>query len=262
MSHPISHKQSIQSPLKHLPLDQQVDLQHYIEIGRLSATLIHEMSGPLTAALLQLDQINGSDQKQIREVKRSLSMLKSYIQAARQQLERHSRQPSSFCIFPQIDQLKRLVIPLARAQHVQLEFSNTPHYRLRGDPVKFQQVMANLILNAIDAYSDTPEDGLLRPVRVVIRGTQDAVEITVIDWGKGIAAPSLPRLFEPFYTTKTGTSHGLGIGLTIVKEHVTECFHGAIRVSSSARLGTRFIIALPALPYSPAHLRKKVIPGK
>jgi two-component system C4-dicarboxylate transport sensor histidine kinase DctB len=233
--------------------DQLETLQHFIELGRLSASLLHEISNPLTAALLYLDQPNGQSPAHVRQARRSLGLLRNYVEAARQQIRHHSPQLSAFCIHPQIEQVKRLVLPLARAEDVQLVFEGTPHYRLYGDPVKFQQMIANLIINAIDAYANSAADGLAKPVRVSMSGTAKSVVIKVIDWGEGIPADQLAQVFEPFFTTKSHGQHGLGIGLTIV----TGCFHGSISVSSSHRNGTQFALKLPALSYSASHFRKK-----
>jgi len=236
--------------------DQLEALQHFIELGRLSASLLHEISSPLTAALLYLEQVDVHDSANLRQVRRSLGVLRKYVEAARRQLRQHSQQLSSFCIYPQIDQVKYLVMPLARAEGVALVFEDIPHYQLYGDPVKFQQVMANLIINAIDAYSSKAY-GLDKSVRVSVSGNTRSILITVVDRGEGIPPDQLPRVFEPFYTTKSATKQGLGIGLTIVKEHVTRGFQGAISVNSSLRNGTQFTLKLPALPSPPSHFRKR-----
>ena len=240
--------------------DQLENLQHFIELGRLSATLLHEISNPLTAALLHLEKADSQGSASIRQARRNLRLLKSYVEAARQQLRQQSQHryhQSAFCIHPHIEQLKRIVLPLARSAGVQLVFEDIPHYQLLGDPVKFQQVLANLIINAIDAYSNCPNDGLAKPIRISISTNPHSVTIKIIDWGEGIPADRLPRIFEPFYTTKQRALSGLGIGLAIVKQHVTIDFHGLIHVTSSQRYGTQFILKLPGLPYPPHHLRKK-----
>ena len=239
-----------------LQSEQLESLQHFIELGRLSASLLHEISSPLTAALLYLDQADDTGSVNVRHIRRSLNSLRSYVEAARQQLRHQNDQVSSFCIHPQIEQVKRLVLPLARAEGVTLVFEDEFHYQLRGSPVKFQQILANLIINALDAYDNTI-DGLMKPIRVQISGSSNSLCMKVIDWGKGIKAGHLPLLFEPFFSTKSVGQKGLGIGLTIVKEHVTRDFQGSIRVSSSPRSGTRFVVTLPAILYSANHFRKK-----
>lgn len=239
----------------HSDLELQ-DMQHFLELGRLSATLLHEISNPLTAAILNLEELRPDNPGAIRKVRRSLNIMKNYVNAARRQVSASSAL-SSFCIHPQIEELKRIVMPMARASDIQLKFENIPHYRLQGDPIIFQQVLANLIINSIDSYRHTIGDGLKNPVILKVSGYEDHIEIEVADWGCGIPAEMLPNLFKPFYSTKSVYGYGLGIGLTIVKKHVQEDFNGTIKVISSHRIGTHFILRLPATSYTHSHYRKK-----
>jgi signal transduction histidine kinase len=219
------------------------DLQRFIELGRLSASLLHEISSPLSAALLSLEQVRDQKSLHTLALKRSLVRLKRYVNAARQQLIRQSCQ-ADFYIDDQLRDIKRLVLPLAKTSRVRLLIKRLPHTRLRGDPIKFQQLLVNLIVNAIEAY---PADYKLRPriVDVTTRLSPKSIAIEVTDWGMGISKAQLPKLFEPFYTTKTTAGHGLGLGLFIVKQYVTDSFGGSIKVSSSMAGGTRFIVKLP-----------------
>lgn len=220
-------------------------LHHFAELGRLSASLLHEISNPLTAALLHLELID-QPSSEIRETKRNLQLLKRYVEAARQQA-RQTAQSTNFYVQPELNQLKRVVLPLARQAGVHLDMETMPQAQLYGDPVKFQHLVANLIVNAIQAYSGCDPFDQAALVRVSIYCTKDWLTVQVTDWGKGIAPSELPRVFEPFYTTKDEPGQGLGIGLAIVKQYVTEDFCGSIKVSSSRRLGTQFTVKLRSL---------------
>jgi two-component system NtrC family sensor kinase len=100
-----------------------------------------------------------------------------------------------------------------------------------------QQVLANLVANAIDAM---PNGGTLR---IGTRSEPEAVETIVEDTGAGIPDEHLPRIFEAFYTTKPGI-RGVGLGL-FVSEGIVRGHRGQLRVESSPQHGTRFIIRLP-----------------
>jgi two-component system C4-dicarboxylate transport sensor histidine kinase DctB len=227
------------------------ELQRLAEFGRLSATLLHEISNPLTTALIYLDQLDDKISPNVREAKRSIRLLRRYVEAARQQVRQESKL-TDFNLRQQVNQLKRVVVPIARRANAQLIIESIPDCQIYGDPVKFQQVLANLIVNAVEAYNQDEAPYLDKPVRVRLISEEHSLTIEIHDWGQGIGPLQLTRVFDPFYTTKTSAGHGLGIGLAIVKQYVTVDFGGTISVKSSRRQGTVFTIQLPAL-YRPTN---------
>jgi signal transduction histidine kinase len=130
---------------------------------------------------------------------------------------------------------------------VETRFDAAPEAMCR--PSQIQQVLLNLLTNARQAL---PGGG-----RIVIRGTPDAennaVDLVVRDNGKGIPADVLPRIFDRFFSTKSGPDAtgkgGAGLGLAACREIVEE-HHGRIRVESTVGKGTSFTIKLPAAPKS------------
>src|SRR5207249_4877803 len=106
---------------------------------------------------------------------------------------------------------------------------------------QLRQVFLNLMLNACDAM---PDGGTLRINTELLPATPDQpaeIAIRVADTGVGIAPEHLPRLFEPFYTTKPqGTGLGLAISAHIVTQH-----GGQITVDSEVGAGTTFTTTLP-----------------
>lgn len=227
--------------------DRMREMQRFAELGRLSAGLLHEISNPLTAAILHLEQHHDQNSLNIKQAKRNIQLLQKYVEAARQQL-RHESQPINFYIRPQLSQIRRLLTPLARRSGVRLRFSLEANYRLFGDPIKFQQIISNLIVNAVDSYTNTPALHGQPEVKITISGRQHWVFIRVSDRGMGIPVEQLERVFDPFYTTKARSGKGLGIGLTAVKQYVEDDFHGVIQVTSSPRYGTQFTLRLRITP--------------
>ena len=219
------------------------ELQRFAELGRMSASLLHEIRTPLTAAMLNLEL---SDQQSagVRRAQHNMRLLRRYVEAARQQV-RPGSQPACFEIQPQIDQLKQIVIPLARKAGVRLDLRPVPNCRLRGDPVKFQHIITNLVVNAIEAYADVELAAQPPLVKLTLEHRRGWLTIRVIDRGKGIPNEALPRVFEAFYTSKGQSGHGLGIGLSIVRQYVTADFEGSVKVTSSNRQGTCFSLKLP-----------------
>lgn len=120
--------------------------------------------------------------------------------------------------------------------------------RIRADPSQIQQVVINLVANALDATGGDPAR-----VRIETREVDDAVELVVADEGCGMDADAQARLFQPLFTTKP---HGTGLGLSIVKRILDE--HGAtIRCESRLGHGTRFTVRLPA-PREQAAARREL----
>jgi signal transduction histidine kinase len=104
-------------------------------------------------------------------------------------------------------------------------------------PDAMQQVLANLVANAVDAM---PEGGTLR---IHTRSEATAVETVIEDSGTGIPAEHLPHIFEAFYTTKPGI-RGVGLGL-FVSEGIVRGHRGVLRVENGFGRGTRFVLRLP-----------------
>ncbi len=234
------------SPINDFSLDSLYELQHFAELGRISASLLHEISNPLTASMLHLE-LTEEKSPVISQLRRDIKLLRRYVDSARQQI-RHCSTVSSFSVQTQLDQLKRILIPLARTSHVKLEIAQAPNCKLSGDPVKFQHLLANLIMNAIDAYSENGDFTQASLVRVTMFSSPRWLTVQVTDWGKGIPALELQHIFEPFYTTKNQSGRGLGIGLSIVRDYVINDFKGSIKVSSSRRRGTQFTVKLLLQP--------------
>ena len=110
-----------------------------------------------------------------------------------------------------------------------------------GDGIHLQQVLLNLIMNAMDAMAKQPPEKRRLTVRTS-RGSDSAVEVSITDSGPGIEPNTLPRLFEPFYTTKP---NGMGMGLSIART-IIEAHHGRIRAENCREGGAVFRVTLPA----------------
>jgi signal transduction histidine kinase len=222
--------------------DRLSELERFAEIGVLSAGLLHEISSPLSAALLWLEQCRGAQSPYMRHVRSSIHLIKDYVEAARQQVRRESR-CRKFHVRTELEQVRSILEVMAARKGVSLVFARVGGYRLYGDPVKFQQILANLIRNAIDSYDSCPAGGA-RPVYVKFRSKRSHLIVEVTDRGCGIASDQLSKLFQPFYSTKTGADRGLGIGLFSVKRSIEDDFRGDINVTSLPEKGTRFTARL------------------
>jgi signal transduction histidine kinase len=220
------------------------EIQRFIDLGRMSASLLHEISSPLSVALINLEQIN--DQKSIKRIRSSLIKVNRYVDAAKRQLKNES-DIKYFYLDDEIRDIKSLVIPLAKAESVRLIIDKPIRFKLNGDPIKFQKIIINLLVNSIESYRTVQRLDSDKIVKMEIIISNKSLMILVEDRGEGIEANKLPRLFDAFYTTKA-SNNGLGVGLATVKQFVEDSFNGTIKVNSKLNYGSLFYIKLPLCP--------------
>ena len=125
--------------------------------------------------------------------------------------------------------------------------------RVTGDRVQLQQVILNLLRNASDAMSGVDD----RPRQVVVRTERDGgdgVRVTVRDAGAGIEPQAMDKLFDAFYTTKSG---GMGIGLSVSRS-IVEKHHGRLWVERNDGPGATFAFSIPGEPLAPEGERESL----
>jgi PAS domain S-box-containing protein len=224
-------------------------------MGRLAATIAHEINNPLTSVTNLLYLMEHSDLTD--EVRRYVQMcaqeLGRVTRITQQTLafHRQSNLPTEVDFADMVSNVVAMYAPRIQARSVQIRKEMLFDGRLQGYAGELRQVLSNLVTNAIEAV---PRGGT---IRIRVQGSRDwqnrhrhGVRIIVADNGPGIPQAVLRRIFEPFYTTKGERGSGLGLWVSqgIVHKH-----HGVIRVRSrqGARgSGTVFSIFLPLI--SPA----------
>jgi C4-dicarboxylate-specific signal transduction histidine kinase len=121
---------------------------------------------------------------------------------------------------------------------IERHYENRPHIVLAED-IRLEQVLVNIVGNAVDAVSQQPQDNRRITLDIVERGNWLAIE--VVDSGPGIPAEVREAIFDPFYTTKE-VGKGLGLGLSI-SYNIVKDMRGAIEASAAETGGTRFVIS-------------------
>jgi signal transduction histidine kinase len=213
-------------------------------MGRLVAQLSHEINNPIynIQNCLEVLDRRGDPKDPNRE----------FLELAREELDRmagltrqmldQSRPLSDAARPTDMNQMVQRVVTLAQGE---LESHGIQHEvrleerlpRVVVHPDAIQQVLANLVYNAIDAM---PGGGTLR---LTTRADAEAVEVVVEDTGSGISEENLPHIFEAFYTTKPGV-RGIGLGL-FVSEGIIRGHRGRLLVESRKGAGSRFTVQLP-----------------
>jgi C4-dicarboxylate-specific signal transduction histidine kinase len=146
-----------------------------------------------------------------------------------------------------VDSLLQDVVSLVRGdavrRGVRLETRVGPERLIvYGDRVHLSQVLINLVINAMDAMVDTPA-ALKRVVMTAGAAQADSIEISVTDYGPGVAPEMTTKIFEPLFTTKAS---GMGMGLAVSRT-IAESHHGRLWAEGSIDGGATFRLALPAM---------------
>lgn len=130
----------------------------------------------------------------IEQVQKNIQQIERYVISARKQIQRESSR-DVMNVSSEIDQVISLVSPLAHSSAVKLDVQCPPSIELYRDAITFSQLLANLVINAIDA-SRSQHSAKYVQVKVPADGTQ--LTISVHDRGIGIKATDLAQIFEPF----------------------------------------------------------------
>ncbi len=228
--------------LKAAQMIRVMELQRLSEYGRMGMSLLHDVANPLTSASLNIEQLQLQHKPElVEQISNSVHHIERYVQAARKQLKTEG-EVISFSVYDELAQVVSIIRHRAKESKVTIKIDKKPHVILYGDAVKFNQLIANLLINAIEAYDDIHHTKRL--VHISYGKRKGTVELTVQDWGKGIPSDKTTEVFDPFFTTKGHTKHNMGIGLSMVKRYVEQEFAGTISVSSNSRRGTRFVVKL------------------
>ncbi len=213
-------------------------------IGELSAGVAHEVRNPLTAitGYLQLLAVDFKEDDPRQEFTRIISKEISRLNHLIDQLLYFSRPlPAQFMpvdIHDVIQETLLLINNPAVRKKVTIHTVFSPNLPLvKVDPVQIKQVLLNIILNGIQAIEST---GTLT-LCTSFDSSSQYICIEIIDTGTGIPPENIPRLFDPFYTTK---EKGTGLGLAVA-DKIMEVHHGYIEVSSELGVGTCFSLYLP-----------------
>ena len=231
--------------------DLQTELLHASRLsvmGQMASTMAHELNQPLTAVTNYLEagrhlisagaaapeRIADLMEKAVAQAQRAgevIRQLRRFV--SKGEIERRTQN---------LNQLveEALALGLVGARQLGVRVSLELEHDLPPvtvDPVQIQQVILNLVRNAVEAMETVDR----RELTIVTRVTGDEIEANVADTGPGIAPEVANRLFQPFVTTK---KTGMGLGLSICRE-IIEAHHGHLTAAARRGGGTVFRLTLP-----------------
>jgi PAS domain S-box-containing protein len=235
--------------------EHEAMLAHVGRVGTLSeiaAGIAHELNQPLTAILSQNQaslRLLEEEEPDLNRVQRSLKSSAEQARRAGQILERlraHvARQPlrrDAVDLRQVVENVRVLTEHELRERGIVLlsDLGKEP-LEVEGDAIQLEQVLHNLLRNAIEALSEaSPEQ---RRIRLEAGRAGSSLWLEVRDFGPGIAPEILPHLFTPFVIGKQG---GLGLGLSL-SQTLVQGMGGHLRGENASEGGARFVLSLPAL---------------
>ncbi len=231
-------------------LTELAHVNRYSAVGELTTSIAHELNQPLGSILTNAEtaelMLKGSspDLDEVREIladiRRDDERASEVIRRLRNVLKKTPFEIRDIDLNDTVREAIGLVAAVAERRGVALRFAAAPgELRVKGDTVQLQQVILNLIINAMDAISEA--DAQAREVSVSTARSSPYAEIRIGDTGQGIAAADLKSIFDPFFTTKP---QGMGMGLAIART-IIEAHRGAISAENRLSGGALFTIQLP-----------------
>jgi len=218
--------------------------------GELTASIAHELNQPLGAIPTNVEtaeillKSSAPDLDELREIvtdiRRDDQRASNVLQRLRSLLKKAPSEIKDVDLNELAGESIQLLSPLSIAREVKLNGFTAPmSLPIRGDPVQLQQVIVNLIVNAMDAMSKMPRAE--RRVTVDTARADNFAEVSVSDTGPGIPSEKIKEVFEPFFTTK---AQGMGLGLSIART-IVEAHNGRIWADNKAGGGAVFHVSLP-----------------
>jgi len=220
-------------------------------LGELTTSIAHEVNQPLGAVVTNADAalhwLDG-ETPNFREVRLALERIirdgkraSQVVARIRKLVKGGGPAKTSFCFVPMIREIVALMESDAERRRVTVQTQVAPNLpQIHADRVQVQQVLMNLVMNALEALTEVAD----RPRILVIRAEVDSpsfVGVSVQDNGAGIDPERVNSIFEPFYTTKPD---GLGLGLSISRS-IIETMGGNLGVVCNDGSGVIFRFTLP-----------------
>jgi signal transduction histidine kinase len=235
--------------MQQLELDKLMQMYRFAEFGKMASGLFHDLVNHLSLVSLNLDKLSEESKKlNQQEVKILLDRtmigtkrLENFILGARKQMQ-NQEILQMFSVKDEINQILQLLSYKLKKAHVHVSFSSTKDEEVFGSPIKFGQILTNLVINAIDAYDEVDKED--KRIKVLLKIRKENILVIVKDWGSGIDKEHISKIFDPLFTTKS-FEKGMGLGLAVCKDIIEKDFKGEIYAESHAEKGTSFSLLFP-----------------
>src|SRR5216684_4111183 len=237
-------------------LKELAQKERLASLGQASAEFVHDLGNPLTivwgyvqllAKRLEQSESDGSPQnatsvKELNIIEQNVRLCRELLTMWQSYGSVEASPPKPISVSGILREVVKGIAPMATESGVELNaiICEDP-CTLLGDALQISRAIQNVVVNAVQASAEKKGK-----VTVVYAQKDFYVDLRVEDTGAGIQPTQLPRIFDPYFTTKQAKS-GTGLGLYITKK-VVEDHNGSIKVESTPGVGTVFTIRLPLSP--------------
>lgn len=223
--------------------DKYAELLQLSEFGKSSVGLFHDVLNPLTSIILYLESLSKehitNHNNLLKNITESSKKLEEMLVLIKK-LNTEQNYNKLFTAQKEIENVVKLASYKIIKNNINLEILSERDEEVFGNPVKFQQIILNILQNALDACITSTKTK--KTVQIKIFKKDTFLNISIEDNGDGISEKNIKNIFKPFFTTK---KDGNGIGLTSVKKIIEKDFYGQILVESSLESGTKFTLKFP-----------------
>lgn len=238
--------------------EQMQQTARLVSMGEMASSLAHELNQPLAAIASYASgcrNLLGQTQPNLRQLDQAIDKMGEQakragqiIRGIREFVQRQAPHRRSCQVDDLINTARSLLKAEVQKHRIKLSIEREPGLPpLFADAVMLEQVIFNLLRNAIEAMQATPTDK--RTLHVRLSRDNEQLRVVIADRGTGIAPEQLEQLFKPFYSTKTT---GMGMGLNICRS-IIEHHQGRLWVEPNPGGGCRFIFTVPFSEEPQAH---------
>lgn len=246
-------------------------MQHYLiesekmaALGQLVAGVAHEINTPIGVGItasthlsdivtelmnnleeggqsLEISPYLEDIQDAAQMIDKNLNRAGKLIQSFKKLSVDQSNEPKrTFDVGEYLNEILISLSPSLKKSKIRIEVQCDETLTINSYPGSFAQIITNLVMNSLTHAFD---EDTLGTIRIKLESSEDAILLTYADDGKGMPPEILPKIYDPFFTTKRGRG-GTGLGLSVLYSIITQHFNGTIKCSSKPGEGTTFIIHL------------------
>lgn len=234
--------------LKNYQIEQLIKVSPFIDMGKLAAGIIHNIRTPLSVISLAIDNLlsrKGEIDKKLylehlNRAKNAVEKINDFSKISKNQFS-ESNELDYFDLNQEIKELIQLFEHKASEKQIKIFFDENKKYKLMAYREKLDQVIANLLLNAIEAFDNS--DKKEKHIFIKLKRNKHYLLIQIKDYATGINTEDLKNLFQARFTTKSN-KNGLGLGLYFCQEIMNNFYETKVKVENMIGVGSTFTLRI------------------